>query len=266
MLDNEGHIRLTDFGLSKDGLTKSALFTSFVGTAGYLSPEMIARSGHGMPVDYYCLGCLNYCLLTGSLPHYEGDYKAMIERRMKGEPCMFPPWITPSAQDLITGLLAPNPAARIGSRGGAAEVKEHAWLAAVDWTKVYRREPQPCFPNFPPILPSKDIATNFASEFTAQPAPADLRGIGKAEGSCGVHPEVKGFSDEFDHTIAPTGREKKMDGRHDREVLVIPPSASGLQQTPSRSGVPQGAAAAPPSPPLLGNAAGAAARKKAPLC
>ncbi|CAE7864837.1 RPS6KA, partial [Symbiodinium necroappetens] len=90
LLDDEGHIRLTDFGLSKDGLTNSAVFTSFVGTAGYLSPEMVARQGHGLPLDYYCLGCLLYCLLTGSLPHYEGDYKAMIQKRVKGDPVQFP--------------------------------------------------------------------------------------------------------------------------------------------------------------------------------
>jgi len=45
LLDDGGHIRLTDFGLSKDNLTESAQFTSFVGTAGYLSPEMVARQG-----------------------------------------------------------------------------------------------------------------------------------------------------------------------------------------------------------------------------
>merc|ERR1712232_1316463 len=217
MGDADGHIRLTDFGLSKEGLTKSALFTSFVGTAGYLSPEMVARSGHGVPVDYYCLGCLNFCLLTGSLPHYEGDYKVMIERRVKGEPCAFPPWVTPDARDLILGLLAPSPQARLGSRGGAAEVKEHPWLAAVNWTRVYRREPQPCFPNFPPILPSKEVATNFASEFTAQPAPADLRGI-EAEGG-DSHPEVKGFSDDFE----TPRREPRIASRQldpSREVVV----------------------------------------------
>merc|ERR1719450_539753 len=124
LLDSQGHIRLTDFGLSKDALTQSALFTSFVGTAGYLSPEMVARQGHGFPLDYYCLGCLLYCLLTGSLPHYEGDYKEMIQRRVKGEPCAFPPWISPDAQDLITKLLAPDPSTRLGGKRGALDVKE----------------------------------------------------------------------------------------------------------------------------------------------
>jgi len=192
LLDDDGHIRLTDFGLSKDNLTQSALFTSFVGTAGYLSPEMVQRQGHGFPLDYYCLGCLLYCLLTGSLPHYEGDYKAMIQRRVKGEPCAFPPWISPDAQSLLKGLLAPDPAERLGSLRGAIEVKEHPWLAEVDWTKVYRREPQPCFPNFPPVIPENDIKDNFASEFTAQQAPKDLHGFSKGEDS--PHPPVEGFS------------------------------------------------------------------------
>jgi len=179
LLDDDGHIRLTDFGLSKDNLTQSALFTSFVGTAGYLSPEMVARQGHGFPLDYYCLGCLLYCLLTGSLPHYEGDYKVMIQKRVKGEPVAYPPWISKDAQDLLSSLLSPDPADRLGSARGAIEVKEHPWLAEVDWNKVYRRQPQPCFPNFPPVKPKHDCAANFASEFTAQPTPEDLRGFSK---------------------------------------------------------------------------------------
>jgi len=197
LLDDEGHIRLTDFGLSKDNLTHSALFTSFVGTAGYLSPEMVARQGHGLPLDYYCLGCLLYCLLTGSLPHYEGDYKVMIQKRVKGEPVQFPPWVNPDAQDILSGLLQPEPNDRIGSARGAIEVKEHPWVSEVDWNRVYRREPQPCFPNFPPVKPQRDCAANFASEFTAQPAPEDLRGF---EGDAASNPGIKalyveGFSE-----------------------------------------------------------------------
>lgn len=199
LLDDEGHIRLTDFGLSKDNLTNSALFTSFVGTAGYLSPEMAARQGHGLPLDYYCLGCLLYCLLTGSLPHYEGDYKVMIQKRVKGEPVQFPPWVNPDAQDILSGLLQPEPADRIGSTRGAIEVKEHPWVSEVDWNKVYRREPQRCFPNFPPVKPQRDCAANFASEFTAQPAPEDLRGFDGENANPAVQAlYVEGFSEVTD--------------------------------------------------------------------
>lgn len=196
LLDDAGHIRLTDFGLSKDNLSQSALFTSFVGTAGYLSPEMVARQGHGIPLDYYCLGCLLYCLMTGSLPHYEGDYRAMIQRRVNGEQCVFPPWISAEPRELLQGLLATNPAERTGSTRGALEVKEHAWLREVNWTRVYRRERQPCFPRFPPVVPQADTAANFAAEFTKQPAPEDLRGFSREPGGKPVkpHPAVEGFS------------------------------------------------------------------------
>lgn len=199
LLDDDGHIRLTDFGLSKDNLTQSALFTSFVGTPGYLSPEMVARQGHGFPLDYYCLGCLLYCLLTGSLPHYEGDYKAMIQKRVKGEPCAFPPWISESSKQLLRGLLAPDPNERLGTKRGAMEVKEHVWLSEVDWTRVYRREPQPCFPHFPPVIPKREIAANFASEFTAQATPQDLRGFREGTEGHLPMPPVDGFSQVLDH-------------------------------------------------------------------
>lgn len=192
LLDDNGHIRLTDFGLSKDNLTQSALFTSFVGTAGYLSPEMVARQGHGFPLDYYCLGCLLYCLLTGSLPHYEGDYKEMIKRRVKGQQCNYPPWISRDAQSLLEGLLVPEPTERLGSQCGAIEVKEHVWVGAVDWLRLYRREEQPAFPNFPPIRPKADTGANFSSEFTAQHAPHDLRELSEGEKA---HPPVSGFSE-----------------------------------------------------------------------
>merc|ERR1719433_808581 len=90
LLDAEGHVRLTDFGLSKDNLTNSALFQSFVGTVLYLSPEMIRREGHGQALDFYCLGCLVYVLLTGSLPHFAGDVSQMLAKRAKGEAIEMP--------------------------------------------------------------------------------------------------------------------------------------------------------------------------------
>ena len=103
LLDSRGHIRLTDFGLSKDTLVHSSLSHSFVGTAGYLCPEMAARQGHGFPLDYYCLGCLLYCLLTGSLPHYDGDYHKMILRRVQGEPCIYPPSLSSEVRGRLQG-------------------------------------------------------------------------------------------------------------------------------------------------------------------
>ncbi|NDC23358.1 MAG: glycine cleavage system protein GcvH [Proteobacteria bacterium] len=140
LLDVDGHIRLTDFGLSKEEpqigtnstITPDNKFTSFVGTAGYLSPEMIKREGHGKPLDFYCLGCLLYVMLTGSLPYYQGNWDEMFAKRVSGEHLSYPPWVPENARDMCNKLLEKNPQTRLGSRRGAREVKEHEWVLMED--------------------------------------------------------------------------------------------------------------------------------------
>lgn len=178
LLDGEGHVRLTDFGLSKESLSQSALFQSFVGTVLYLSPEMIRREGHGMALDFYCLGCLVYVLLTGSLPHFSGDVSQMLAKRAKGEAVEMPRSWSSEVDDLCKRLLEAEPANRLGTQGGALAVKEHPWFQDVDFFNVYRKEPQPVFPRFPPIDPSKAPDQCFASEFTKQPMPSQLANFG----------------------------------------------------------------------------------------
>lgn len=179
LLEWQGHVRPTDFGLSKENLTQSALFQSFVGTVLYLSPEMIRRESHGLPLDFYCLGCLLYVLLTGSLPHWTGDVHQMCARRARGEAFEVPKGISPEAADLITRLLEADPAQRLGGEGqGAMAVKEHPWLSQVNFRKFYRKEQQAVFPNFPPIDPSKMPDNCFSSEFTRVPVPSQLLGFG----------------------------------------------------------------------------------------
>jgi len=180
LLDGDGHVRLTDFGLSKENLTQSALFQSFVGTVLYLSPEMIRREGHGMALDFYCLGCLVYVLLTGSIPHFSTDVAQMCARRARGEAFKVPPNCSQEVVSLLEGLLESDPAKRLGTEGSALEVKEHPWFAHVDFHKVYRKEKQAAFLNFPPIEPAKTPDQCFASEFTRVPIPSQLLDLGSA--------------------------------------------------------------------------------------
>lgn len=178
LLDGEGHLRLTDFGLSRENLSQSALFQSFVGTVFYLPPEMIRREGHGIALDFYCLGCLVYVLLTGSLPHFTGDMHQMCARRAKGEAFEAPRGCSAEAVGVCERLLEADPNKRMGTKGQAMEVKDHPWFAGVSWKKVYRKEAQPIFPNFPPIDVAKTPDQNFASEFTKMPMPSQLENFG----------------------------------------------------------------------------------------
>ncbi|KAA3670136.1 uncharacterized protein DEA37_0008982, partial [Paragonimus westermani] len=70
LLSQDGHIRLTDFGLSKEAVfeAQDARTYSFCGTVEYMAPEVVNRNGHGTAADWWSFGVLMYELLTGTLP------------------------------------------------------------------------------------------------------------------------------------------------------------------------------------------------------
>ena len=70
LLDVDGHVRLADFGLSKQLEHPCASSFSFCGSPEYMSPEMLRREGHDYTLDFYSLGALLFELLSGLPPFY----------------------------------------------------------------------------------------------------------------------------------------------------------------------------------------------------
>ena len=77
LIDSCGNTKIVDFGLTKQLRTKQKTY-SYCGSAEYMAPQMILRSGHSFAVDYYSLGALLYELVTGLPPYYSRD-RALLE-------------------------------------------------------------------------------------------------------------------------------------------------------------------------------------------
>ena len=83
MLDTKGHIKMTDFGLSKEGMTETSTTKSFCGTLEYIAPEIIKGPSHDMSADYYSMGAFLYEMLAGIPPFYSQDKTKMIRDRFE---------------------------------------------------------------------------------------------------------------------------------------------------------------------------------------
>ena len=102
LLDSEGHIRITDFGLSKE-LQPDELTHTFCGTPEYLAPEVLKAQGHGTAVDWWSLGTLIYEMLTGLPPFYSQNVNIMYQKILNGE-LRYPSYLSPEAVALLDGV------------------------------------------------------------------------------------------------------------------------------------------------------------------
>ncbi|XP_013784068.1 microtubule-associated serine/threonine-protein kinase 2-like isoform X2 [Limulus polyphemus] len=152
-----GHIKLTDFGLSKIGLmnlatnmhegyldreTKQFSDKQVYGTPEYIAPEVILLQGYGKPVDWWSMGIVLYEFLIGCVPFF-GDTPEELFAHVINDEIEWPnenDWlVAEDAKELITLLLRPNPFDRLGT-GGAHEVKDHAFFASLNWESLLRQK------------------------------------------------------------------------------------------------------------------------------
>lgn len=118
LLDEEGHIKLTDFGISRLNFSEKDRSNSFCGSPEYMSPEMLNQGRiHGRSLDFYSLGALLFEMLTG-LPPYFSENRDEMYRKIIHEELDYPRYLSPMAKSLIKGLLTKDTSQRLGAKYG----------------------------------------------------------------------------------------------------------------------------------------------------
>uniref|UniRef100_A0A665X5A8 non-specific serine/threonine protein kinase n=1 Tax=Echeneis naucrates TaxID=173247 RepID=A0A665X5A8_ECHNA len=172
LITSMGHIKLTDFGLSKMGLmslttnlyeghiekdAREFLDKQVCGTPEYIAPEVILRQGYGKPVDWWAMGIILYEFLVGCVPFF-GDTPEELFGQVITDDIVWPDGdeaLPADAQALISALLQTNPLLRLGT-GGAFEVKQHSFFTELDWNSLLRQKAE-----FIPHLESEEDTSYF---------------------------------------------------------------------------------------------------------
>lgn len=167
LLDSEGHLLLTDFGLSKVSLDEDNPCKSFLGTVEYMAPEVIQGVDYGAAVDWWSLGALGYDLLTGA-PPFAGNNNAKIQEKILKSKLSLPYYLSADAKDLLTRLLRKEPKKRLGFNmpKDLQTIRNHRFFRKINWKKLEARELEP---PIIPLITDPELAENFAQDFTDLP-------------------------------------------------------------------------------------------------
>lgn len=130
LLDEEGNLKISDFGLSAlySGTedTRSALLHTTCGTPNYVAPEVLADKGYdGRTADVWSCGVILYVLLAAFLPFDEPTMSALF-RKIQNAEFSYPSWFTPEVRSFIDLILVADPA----KRATIPQLKEHPWYTA----------------------------------------------------------------------------------------------------------------------------------------
>ncbi|XP_062540823.1 ribosomal protein S6 kinase alpha-5 [Armigeres subalbatus] len=170
LIDSEGHIVLTDFGLSRELVYENERAHSFCGTIEYMAPEIVKsnQNGHDASVDWWSVGVLTFELLTGSSPFSseEPATQTEISKKITNTEAVIPDHLSREAKDFIRKLLVKDPRRRLGGgTADASELKSHTFFKSVNWRQLAEKK---IAAPFRPVIEDELDTNNFSDEFTRQ--------------------------------------------------------------------------------------------------
>ena len=167
MLTADGHIKLADFGMTKENICNGVKTNTFCGTPTSIAPEILMELDYDGSVDWWSLGVLLHQMLTGKSPFAHANDNILFWM-IKTKPVFIPSTVESPGRELILAWLEKDPSKRLGCREvGESEINVHLFFDEIDWDDLAKGKIEPPFK--PKVKGPKD-SCNFDSLFTDEPA------------------------------------------------------------------------------------------------
>ncbi|XP_077148885.1 serine/threonine-protein kinase Sgk1-like isoform X2 [Ranitomeya variabilis] len=141
LIDDMGHIKICDFGLSVVNVGKDDLLEELVGTKGYIAPEVMDREGYNHLADSFSFGVILYMMIVGKRPFDSSGTMDDYHESLDNIPD-FPPWISNDELDILEGLLCKTPSARYAI---TSFIRERPFFLSINWSDVESGRAKPPF-------------------------------------------------------------------------------------------------------------------------
>ncbi|XP_065061146.1 protein kinase C iota type-like [Rhopilema esculentum] len=176
LLDGDGHVKLTDYGMCKEGLQPGMTTSTFCGTPNYIAPEILRGEDYGASVDWWALGVLLYEMLAGRSPfdivtasdNADQNTEDYLFQVILENPIRIPRSLSVRASSCLKGFLNKNPRDRLGChlQTGFADIMSHLFFKAIDWEALEKRQVMP--PYKPNVAGEQEVLGNFDQQFTTE--------------------------------------------------------------------------------------------------
>ncbi|XP_075557860.1 3-phosphoinositide-dependent protein kinase 1-like isoform X1 [Dermacentor variabilis] len=173
LLDERMHIQITDFGSAKIisrefcdevdiGEIELNGHNSFVGTAQYVSPEMLSDKSCSPSTDLWALGCIVYQMISG-LPPFRASNEYLTFQKILKLKYEFPDGFNPVVRGLVENLLVLDPNQRLGAAttGGYPTLKQHEFFTEVRWEKLPEMDPPKMLPFLPGTSSNEELRSHY---------------------------------------------------------------------------------------------------------
>lgn len=168
LLDSEGHCKIADFGMCKEGMYEGKLTQTFCGTPDYIAPEILQELEYDASVDWWALGVLMYEMMAGQ-PPFEAENEDDLFESILHDDVLYPVWLSKEAVSSLKGFMTKNPAKRLGcvkTQGGEKAILVHPFFHdKISWEALEQKAVKP---PFKPKIKSKTDANNFDKDFTTE--------------------------------------------------------------------------------------------------